>query len=73
MPNDEEICQVPQRPSSATGTVNIRSVKTLVTEKFPRDSVLRQIITEEPDFMKIDEFLVKVEIYLRLLRRLKVE
>jgi len=53
--------------------VNIRSVKTLVTEKFPRDSVLRQIIIEEPDFMKIDEFLVKVEIYLRLLRRLKVE
>jgi len=50
--------------------IDIRPLKKLANQ-FPRESVLRRLITEEKDELEIDEFVVKVEIYLKLARDLK--
>ena len=51
--------------------VDITALKILVSEKFPNDSTLREIITEDRDCLKTDDFLSKMEIWLKLLRRIK--
>ena len=52
---------------SPKATANIRKLKALVAEQFPKDSPLR-IILAERDVLSAQEFLAKMETYLNLLR-----
>jgi hypothetical protein len=63
--------QTNQQTQRTRSSINIESIKALVIEKFPRNSALAAIIVEERDSLKIDEFLAKMEIWLKLLRRIK--
>jgi hypothetical protein len=51
--------------------VDIRSLKSLVFAEFPRGSVTYDIFVTEHDLLSVSEFLVKVDVWLRLLRRIK--
>lgn len=51
--------------------VDIRPIKTLVFAKFPKDSAIYDVLFTERDLLSASEFLIKVDVWLRLLRRLK--
>lgn len=48
--------------------INIKSLRKFVDDKFARDSVLRDLILGEPNQIGVEEFLAKMEIWLRLLQ-----
>jgi hypothetical protein len=52
---------------SPKATVNIRKLKSLVAEQFPKDSPLR-IILAERDVLANSDFLAKIETWMNLLR-----
>ena len=49
-------------------TVDIRPLKALVIEKFPKNCALRNALLAERDILKTNEFLAKMETWLNLLR-----
>jgi thermostable 8-oxoguanine DNA glycosylase len=49
--------------------VDFRRLKSHVYERLPTNSVLRELILSEKDYMEIEEFLIKLDIYLKLMRR----
>lgn len=53
------------------GKVNIKSLKTFVFENFPARCTLRDLILAEPDQMTKQEFVIKVGVWLKLLRRIE--
>ena len=52
------------------GKVNIKTLKTFVFENLPAQCTLRDLILAEPDQLTAQEFLIKTEIWLKLLRRI---
>lgn len=48
--------------------VDVRRLKNFAFQKLPKDSELRDILLTERDLLNINEFLVKIEIWLKLLR-----
>lgn len=48
--------------------VDIRKLKEFASNKIPKDNPLREIIMSEQDLLGSTEFLVKVDVWLRLLR-----
>ena len=48
--------------------VDIRSLKSLVSKEFSKDSPLREVLLAERDSLETEEFLAKLEIWLTLLR-----
>ena len=54
--------------SSSTGKVNLSSLRAFVTEKFSSDSILREVILTEADLLSSEDFIVKAEMWLKLLR-----
>ena len=55
------------KEDSPKATVNIRKLKALVAEQFPKDSPLR-IILAERDVLANSEFVAKIETWMNLLR-----
>jgi hypothetical protein len=55
---------------SANAKIDIRQLKVLVFEKFPA-CALQECLLVEQDFLDVNEFLTKLGIYLKLLRRMK--
>ncbi|MEM2969438.1 MAG: hypothetical protein QXR63_00705 [Candidatus Bathyarchaeia archaeon] len=51
-----------------TVKVDIRPLKALVLEKFPKSSPLRMALLAERDVLEADEFLAKLETWLILLK-----
>ena len=51
-----------------TAKLNIRSLKQLVSGKLPRDSLLRRLILTEEDEFSIDEFIIKIGTWLKMLK-----
>ncbi|MCS4538988.1 MAG: hypothetical protein HYY67_09045 [Thaumarchaeota archaeon] len=49
--------------------INIRPLKELATKILPKDSVLREIILGDKDELGAEEYIAKVDIWLRLLGR----
>lgn len=49
--------------------IDLGRLKTFVIEKLPPDSIVRAIILEEGDSLTAQEFVTKVEVWLKLLRR----
>jgi hypothetical protein len=60
--------KIPQVYLQPLQEVNIKPLKTLVLEKFPKDCPLRNALLAERDVLKIYEFLAKIETWLNLLR-----
>ncbi len=52
--------------------VDIKPLKSNVSTIFPQNSVLRGLILEEDDTMPAQEFVAKVGVWLKLLRRIGV-
>jgi len=50
--------------------VNIKPLKAFALEKLP-DCALKDLLLADQDFLNVHEFLVKTQIYLRLLRRIR--
>lgn len=50
--------------------VDIRTLKEFAFQRLP-DCALRDVLLAEQDFLNVDEFLTKMEIYLKLLRRVR--
>ena len=50
-------------------TVDIRSLKELAMRIMPKESVLRDIIPGDKDELSAEEYIAKVDVWLRLLRR----
>ena len=48
--------------------INIRRLKDFVAEKLPTESSLRYVIIAERDDLRVDEFLLKLEVWMKLLR-----
>lgn len=48
--------------------IDIRSLKEFARQHLPRDSALREIILSDRDVLDAEEFLVKVDVWLKLLR-----
>lgn len=48
--------------------IDIRPLKAFVSEKFPKDSPLREALLAERDVLHAHEFLAKMETWLNLLR-----
>lgn len=49
--------------------VNLQRLKSHAYERLPINSVLRELILSENDYMEAEEFLIKLDIYLKLMRR----
>ena len=49
--------------------VNIQRLKSLAYERLPIHSILRELLISEKDYMEAEEFLIKLDIYLKLMRR----
>lgn len=49
-------------------SVNIKSLRKFANDKLPWNSILRELLLSESDLMDAEEFLVKMEVWLRLLR-----
>ena len=47
--------------------VNIHGLKELVLTRIPKTSPFREIILSEPDVLDTTEFLIKMDVWLRLL------
>jgi len=52
--------------TKVTSHVNIRSLKAMIIE-FP-NSALRDLILSDPDVLSVNEFILKTEIWLKLLK-----
>jgi hypothetical protein len=61
----------PQDACQPRDKVDIRLLKTLIFAQFPRDSIIYDIFVTEHDLLSVSEFLAKVDVWLRLLRRIK--
>lgn len=48
--------------------INIRRLKVFAFNNLPKDGALRECLLAERDLLNADEFLAKMEIYLKLLR-----
>ncbi|MEM2507398.1 MAG: hypothetical protein QXF61_10190 [Nitrososphaeria archaeon] len=48
--------------------INIKSLRKFVDDKFPGNSLIKYLVLSEPDQMPAEEFLVKMKLWLRLLR-----
>jgi hypothetical protein len=48
--------------------VDIRPLKRIAHDQLPRGSALREILLDEPNEMGIDEFLIKIDIWLKLMK-----
>ncbi|MGD0329794.1 MAG: hypothetical protein ABSB40_05005 [Nitrososphaeria archaeon] len=59
----------PNNYQSITGNdkVSLIELKSLANRMLPRDSVLRTLLSSEPDFLPRSEAMIKIEIYVRLL------
>jgi hypothetical protein len=53
------------------GVISIKPLKTFACEDLPAGSVLRELILEEPERLPVLEFVIKVKVWLRLLRRIE--
>jgi len=62
--SSQDVCQPKCR-------VNIRSLKSLVFAQFSKDSVIYDVLLAEKDLLDVSEFLAKVDVWLKLLRRNK--
>jgi hypothetical protein len=62
-----------QRQCLQEKTVDIRRLKTFVSEKLPEGHLLRELVGAEGDLLKADEFLRKLRIWQRLLRKSRYE
>ncbi len=51
--------------------VNIRSLKMFAFQKFARNCALRDILLAERDLQNVNEFLTKMEIWLKLSQRIE--
>ena len=51
--------------------VDIRSLKHFAFEMLPKEAPLRDLLLTEKDEMLAEEFLIKMEIWFKLLRKLK--
>jgi hypothetical protein len=49
-------------------TVNILKLKSFAYEKLPQHSLLREFILSEKEELPISEFIVKIDVWLKLLR-----
>lgn len=49
--------------------VDIKALKAFALEKFPRDCALRDVLLAERDKLDVNEFLAKMDIWIKLLRR----
>jgi len=49
--------------------INIRSLKELAMRKLPKESVLREVILSDKDELGVEEYLAKVDVWFKLLRR----
>jgi hypothetical protein len=49
--------------------VNISPLKQLVLEKFPRGTAIFDVITAEKDVLTPLEYAIKIDVWLKLLRR----
>jgi hypothetical protein len=56
---------------SKTKIINIRSLKQFAFEMFPKEPPLRDLLLTEKDEMPAEEFIIKLEIWLKLIRKLK--
>ena len=56
---------------SPKATVNIRKLKALVAEQFPKDSLLKATILGEKDVLSVESLVSKAETWLILLRSTK--
>jgi len=52
-------------------SLNIKSLKRFAYEHLPTNSTLRDLILAEPDQISAQEFLIKMETWLRLLPKIK--
>jgi hypothetical protein len=50
--------------------INIRTLKQFAYELLPKESPLRDLLLTEKDELPADEFIIKLEIWLKLLRKL---
>ena len=57
--------------ASKAHIVDIRSLKALVFERFPKDSAIYDVLLSEQDLLDRSEFSAKVDVWLKLLRRIK--
>ena len=57
--------------SNQRRTIDIKPLKSFAFEKFPKDCALRDVLLAEQDFLNAEEFAVKMEIWLKLLRRIR--
>lgn len=48
--------------------LNITQLKAFALKEMPRLQTVGKLIVEEPDVMSLDEFLIKVKIWIRLAR-----
>lgn len=55
----------------AKNSVDIRALKALVLEKFPKDSLLKATILGEKDVLSVESLVSKAETWLILLRSTK--
>jgi len=55
--------------SQASPKLNLRRLKGFALERLPKGSALRDVILAEKDEIGIDEFLAKIDVWLKLLRR----
>ena len=49
--------------------VVIKALKAFALEKFPTDCALRDVLLAERDKLDVNEFLAKMDIWMKLLRR----
>ena len=54
--------------SERTNAVNVRPLKAFASTRLPRDCPLRQVLVAERDTLNANEFLAKMETWLKLLR-----
>ena len=57
--------------SNQRRTVDIKPLKVFALEKFPKDCAIRDVLLAEHDFLDAEEFAVKMETWLKLLRRIR--
>jgi hypothetical protein len=58
-----------EKSPRAESKVNISTLKTLVATRCSKDSAIYDVMLTERDFLDLSEFLAKVDVWLKLLRR----
>lgn len=59
------------QPRQGRAEVDIKALKAFALEKFPRDCALRDVLLAERDNLEVKEFLAKMDIWVKLLRRVR--